>query len=107
MKDGTKLKTVVTWTKGDLLENSATVTMMYKNVPQVATFDWNLRDLAHGTFMVDVKGTKAPILEDFEFQRNMKWEVQNVHEFEVSWDGKSSSNMKWEVQNVHEFDAPE
>merc|ERR1711936_526489 len=93
MKDGTKLKTVVTWTRGDLLKNSATVTMMYKNVPQVATFDWNLRDLAHGTFMVDVKGTKAPILGDFEFHRNMKWEMQNFHEFTVSWDGKASSNM--------------
>jgi len=93
MKDGTPLKTVVTWTKGDLLENSATVTMMYKNMPQVVTFDWNLVDFTHGTFMVDVKGTKAPILGDFEFHRNMKWEVLNFKEFEVSWEGKSSSNV--------------
>ena len=93
MKDGTQLKTMVTWTGENLLENTATATVMYKDVPQVATIGWNVRDMAHGTVMVDVKGKKAPTLGDFEFQRNVKWNVKNGNKFWLSWDGKTTSNM--------------
>jgi len=93
LKDGTTLKTIVTWTGGDMLENTATATVMYKDVPQVATIGWNVRDLAHATVMVDVVGKKAPMVGDFEFHRNVKWNVINAHEFEMTWDGKTATNM--------------
>jgi hypothetical protein len=93
MKDGTQLRTMVTWTGGDLFENTATVTVMYKDVPQVATIGWNVRDLAHGTVMVDVVGKKAPAFGDFEFHRNVKWNVKNGRKFGLVWDGKTTSNM--------------
>ena len=93
MKDGTQLKTMVTWTGENMLENTATATVMYKEVPQVASISWNVKDMAHGTVMVDVKGKKALIFGDFEFHRNIKWNVMNAHEFELVWDGKITSNM--------------
>merc|ERR1712119_20031 len=88
LKDGTKMTTVVSWTRGDLVENTATVTVMYKHVELVGTLEWNVRDLAHGIFVVDVKGTKVPTLGDFMVNRNVKWEVKNAHEFELVWDDK-------------------
>merc|ERR1712183_544136 len=93
LKDGTKMTTVVSWTRGDLVENTATVTVMYKHVELVGTLEWNVRDLAHGTFVVDVKGTKVPTLGDFMVNRNVKWEVKNAHEFELVWDGQANSNV--------------
>merc|ERR1712105_581045 len=80
LKDGTKMTTVVSWTRGDLVE-------------LVGTLEWNVRDLAHGTFVVDVKGTKVPTLGDFMVNRNVKWEVKNAHEFELVWDGQANSNV--------------
>ena len=93
LKDGTTLKTIVTWTGGDLFENTATATVMYKDVPQVATIGWNVRDLAHGTVMVDVVGKKAPMFGDFELHRNFKWNVINANNFDMAWDGKSATNV--------------
>eukprot|EP00092_Neocalanus_flemingeri_P094965 GFUD01120803.1.p1 GENE.GFUD01120803.1~~GFUD01120803.1.p1 ORF type:complete len:247 (-),score=77.11 GFUD01120803.1:91-723(-) len=93
MKDGTQLKTMVTWTRGDLVENTATVTVMYRGVAQVATIGWNVRDLAHGTVKIDVMGKKAPFVGDFEFHRNIKWNVLNARGFELVWNGKITSNM--------------
>merc|ERR1712168_444183 len=36
LDDGTVLKTTITWTGADILENTVTATVMYKNVPQIA-----------------------------------------------------------------------
>ena len=93
LEDGSKMKTIVTWTEGDMFEITATVTIIYKNVPQVATFRWNVKDLAHGTFMVDVVGKKAPMFGDFELHRNFKWNVINANNFDMAWDGKSATNV--------------
>merc|ERR1719233_2594083 len=42
LKDGTKLKTTITWTGMNLFENTATVTMFYKDIPQKAIIGWNV-----------------------------------------------------------------
>ena len=86
------MKTTVTWTGGDLLENTATATVMYRGVPQVVTMGWNVRDLAHGTVQIGVIGKKAPTFGDFEFIRNIKWNVNNMYKFGIAWDGKTTSN---------------
>ena len=43
--------------------------------------------------MVDIDGKKSLIFEDFEFHRNIKWNVNDAHEFEMAWDGKTATNM--------------
>jgi len=93
LKNGTILKTMITWTGGDLFENTATVTVLYKGIPQVATIGWNIRQLAHMTATIDVVGKKAPMLGDFEFHRNFRWNDLDAHAFEIVWDGKTATNM--------------
>ena len=93
MRDGSVLKTMITWTGGDLFENTATVTVLYKDIPQVATIGWNIRQLAHMTATIDVVGKKAPMIGDFEFHRNFKWNDLDAHAFEIVWDGKTATNM--------------
>merc|ERR1719308_725765 len=44
LEDGTTLKTAITWTGMNLFENTVTVTVFYKNTPQVATFGWNVQN---------------------------------------------------------------
>merc|ERR1712106_692003 len=93
LRDGSVLKTMITWTGGDLCENTATVTMLHKDIPQVATIGWNIRQLAHMTATIDVVGKKAPMIGDFEFRRNFKWNDLDGHAFEIVWDGKTATNM--------------
>merc|ERR1712168_667331 len=77
LEDGTKLKTTITWTGLDFFENTATVTMLYKDIPQVATFGWNFQNSDQMTFNFDIIGKKVPFFGDFEFV----------------WDGTATSNM--------------
>merc|ERR1719273_4989 len=93
LKDGKILKTTFTWTSKDFFENTVTATAMYKDIPQVATIGWNVKDLDHMTFNIDVVGKKAPMIGDFEFHRNFKWNDLNVDAFELVWDGTAASNM--------------
>merc|ERR1711862_612696 len=71
--DGTMLKTTITWTGLNLFENTATVTMLYKDIPQVANIGWNVQNPDQMTFKFDVVGKKAPVFGDFEFHRNFKF----------------------------------
>merc|ERR1719233_759435 len=91
LKDGTKLKTTITWTGMNLFENTATVTMFYKDIPQEAIIGWNVQNPDQMSFNFDVVGKKAPIFGDFEFHRNFK--LNNVGAFELVWDGTTTSNM--------------
>merc|ERR1712002_75953 len=91
LEDGTKLKTTVTWTGLDFFENTATVTMLYKDIPQVATFGWNFQNPDQITFNFDVTGKKVPFFGDFEFHRNFRF--NDVGAFEFVWDGTAASNM--------------
>merc|ERR1712241_208956 len=93
LKDGKILKTTFTWTSKDFFENTVTATAMYKDIPQVATIGWNVKDLDHMTFNIDVVGKKAPMIGDFEFHRNFKWNDLNADAFELVWDGAAASNM--------------
>jgi len=93
LKDGRPLKTIVNWNSNDLLQNTAAVTVVYKDIPQVARFGWNLRNLAQGMVNIDIVGKKVPMLGDFELARNINWNVVNSNQFEMSWDGKASTNM--------------
>ena len=93
LNDRTQLKTIVSWTGNNILENKATVSVIYKNIPQVGTFRWNLKDLARGSVMLDVVGKKAPFLGDFEFHRDINWLVKNSRELELFWAGKAETNM--------------
>jgi len=92
LKDGKIVKTTITWTGKDLLENTVTATVMYKDIPQVATIGWNVQDLAHIAFNIDVVGKQAPMLGDFEFHRNLKWNDLSGDAFELVWDGSAASN---------------
>merc|ERR1712121_311909 len=92
MKDGRQVKTTVTWDNNDMLDNTATITVVYKDTPQVITIGWNVRDLAHGKVKLNVAGKKAPIFGDFELARNINWNVKSPNQFEMVWDGKVSSN---------------
>jgi len=92
MKDGRQVKTTVTWDNNDMLDNTATITVVYKDTPQVITIGWNVRDLAHGKVKLNVAGKKAPIFGDFELARNINWNVKSPNHFEMVWDGKASSN---------------
>jgi len=92
LKDGKIVKTTITWTGKDLLENTVTATVLYKDIPQVATIGWNVQDLAHIAFNIDVVGKQAPMLGDFEFHRNLKWNDLTGDAFELVWDGTASSS---------------
>merc|ERR1719312_567094 len=91
LEDGTTLKTAITWTGMNLFENTVTVTVFYKNTPQVATFGWNVQNPDQMTFNFDVVWKKAPLFGDFEFHRNLK--LNSVGAFELVWDGTATSNM--------------
>merc|ERR1719228_2165498 len=91
LEDGTKLKTTITWTGLDFFENTATVTMLYKDNPQVATFGWNFQNPDQMTFKFDIIGKKVPFFGDFEFHRNFRF--NDVGAFEFVWDGTTTSNM--------------
>merc|ERR1719273_796659 len=91
LEDGTKLKATITWTGLDFFENTATVTMLYKDIPQVATFGWNVQNPDQMTFNFDVTGKKVPFLGDFEFHRNFRFNDNGA--FEFVWDGTAASNM--------------
>ena len=93
LKDGKMMRTTFTWTSNDLFENTVTATAMYKDIPQVATFGWNVKDVAHMTFNIDVVGKQAPMIGDFEFHRNFKWNDLDADAFELVWDGTALSNM--------------
>merc|ERR1712228_17249 len=92
LKDGTLLKTTVRWTSGSLLANTATVDVVYKNVPITGTFTWNLNKLAEGTIEFDIVGKKAPFFGDFTFTRKINWSSK-PSSFEIVWDGKAVTNM--------------
>jgi len=92
LKDGTLLKTTVSWTSGSLLANTATVDIVYKNVPITGTFTWNLNKLAEGTIEFNVVGKKAPFFGDFTFTRKITW-TSKPNTFEIVWDGKAETNM--------------
>merc|ERR1712154_536427 len=79
LKDGKIVKTTITWTGKDLLENTVTATVLYK-------------DIAHIAFNIDVVGKQAPMLGDFEFHRNLKWNDLSGDAFELVWDGSAASN---------------
>ena len=93
LKDGKMMRTTFTWASNDLFENTVTATAMYKDIPQVATFGWNVKDVAHMTFNIDVVGKQAPMIGDFEFHRNFKWNDLDADAFELVWDGTAASNM--------------
>merc|ERR550519_2981302 len=61
LEDGTKLKTTITWTGLDFFENTATVTVFYKDIPQLVTFGWNVQNPDQMVFNFDVVGKQAPI----------------------------------------------
>merc|ERR1719474_898832 len=92
LKDGTLLKTTVSWTSGSLLANTATVDVMYKNVPITGTFTWNLNKLAEGTIEFNIVGKKAPFFGDFTFARKINWSSK-PSSFKIVWDGKAETNM--------------
>merc|ERR1712055_1249533 len=91
LEDGTKLKTTITWTGLDFFDNQATVTMLYKDIPQVATFGWNCQNPDQMTFDFNVIGKKVPFFGDFEFHRNFRFTDSGA--FEFVWDGIATSNM--------------
>merc|ERR1712027_43101 len=57
------------------------------------TIGWNVQDLAKMVFNIDVVGKQAPMLGDFEFHRNLKWNDLSGDAFELVWDGTAASNM--------------
>merc|ERR1711970_779653 len=91
LEDATKLKTTITWAGMDLFKNTVTVTVFYKDIPQVATIGWNVQNPDQMVFNFDIVGEKVPIFGDFEFHRNFK--LNNNGAFELVWDGTASSNM--------------
>ena len=101
--DGTMLKTTITWTGLNLFENTATVTMLYKDIPQVATIGWNVQNPDQMTFKFDVVGKKAPVFGDFEFHRNFKF--NDIGAFELKWDGTATSNMMKSLATPIKTDA--
>merc|ERR1711862_222581 len=80
--DGTMLKTTITWTGLNLFENTATVTMLYKDIPQVATIGWNVQNPDQMTFKFNVVGA-----------------------FELKWDGTATSNMMKSLATPIKTDA--
>jgi len=103
LDDGTVLKTTITWTGADILENTVTATVMYKNVPQIATFGWNVRDSSPMTFNMDVVGKKAPMLGDFEFHRRFTFRDSGA--LELVWEGTASTNMMKSLATPIKTDA--
>merc|ERR1739844_870674 len=91
LKDGSIIKPTMTWTKQSLVDNTATLKVLYKNIPIEFTCTWNMNDLKKGAVKFHLKGDKVSNIGTFELMRDAKWTVKS-DKLEMKWSGKAASS---------------
>lgn len=91
LKDGSIIKPTMTWTKQSLVDNTATLKVLYKNIPIEFTCTWNMNDLKKGAVKFHLKGEKVSNIGTFELMRDAKWTVKS-DKLEMKWSGKAASS---------------